>query len=316
MKVNIVSFAVSYSITNADESIALTVQLDARAIPGCCEPETPSPPPSSPPSSHPVEPVTVQPGLTAPLDPAPDTPAPKAPAPKAPATEDPPAEDPTTDNPTTSGPSTSAPVGGLNQPKLSQTDAEAKGQKLLTSKTPSKTFPSYTKNYKLGSDNVYSLSANSRTFLSTPLKENPTAADAKFTQFEVFSQKVPVIKGKKPKIQLPTLRAGYSADGISVEFMDKEMWDGNLKPNKIPTSELLVQGAAQTNSKPTYVYMKKIANSDTTGFIQSALKEKYPDSPASGATGDWTLESTSTDPTEQKWFNTLIVCPHIFLVFN
>jgi hypothetical protein len=94
--------------------------------------------------------------------------------------------------------------------------------------------------------------------------------------------------------------------------MDKNEWDGNEDKNKIPTSELLAQGATQLKSKPTYVYMKKIANRDTAFFIRSALKEKYPESPASGATGDWTLESTATDATEQKWFKTLIVCLHIF----
>jgi hypothetical protein len=128
--------------------------------------------------------VTTQPGITAPPDPAPDTPAPKVPPAKGP-----PAENPTTDHPTNSGPSNSAPAGGLNPPQLSQADAERKGQSLLTSKTPFKEFPSYTKNYRVAPIEEYPLSAPSITFLSKALKENPTALDVKFKEFKVFSKK-------------------------------------------------------------------------------------------------------------------------------
>jgi hypothetical protein len=143
--------------------------------------------------------VTTQPGITAPPDPAPDTPAPKVPPAKGPPAEDPPTknppaenpptENPTTDHPTNSGPSNSAPAGGLNPPQLSQADAERKGQSLLTSKTPFKEFPSYTKNYRVAPIEEYPLSAPSITFLSKALKENPTALDVKFKEFKVFSKK-------------------------------------------------------------------------------------------------------------------------------
>jgi hypothetical protein len=246
----------------------------------------------------------------APENSVPDTPAP---APEDPASKDPPAEDPATNTPTTSGPSNSAPVRGPNTPKLSQTDAEAKGQSLLTGKKSPGTYPPYTEYYTLEPipNQNFRLSGESLNFLSTPLKGTTAVTKgAEFRQFEVKSKNPP-----QTERHLATLRARYSADGITVEWMNTITYDGNEGEQRIPSSNLLAQGATEMHCNPQYVYMKKIANEATVGFIRSALREKYP-TPASGGTGDWNLESTSTDATEQKWFKTLLVCRHMILVCN
>lgn len=253
-------------------------------------------------------PITTQPGLgdppEAPTVPKAPTPKAPAPAPEEPAPagpeEEPPA-DPSLDNPVTSEVTIPASKPGI-PPKLTQPIALAKGQRLLAGKTTLKTFAPYKNNYKTGAKKIDHLTGPSQTFLKFPLSGQPNSVSAEFDQLELFSKKAPP-KGRKT--QLTTLRAGFSPDGISVDFMDKSE-DGTDAANKVPTSALLLQGAAKKKSVPTFVYMKKISNFDTLDFIRYALKDpKDPSGPSE--TGDLTLTNSADNPTQQEWFVTLVV---------
>lgn len=264
------------------------MQLDARGPLGCCgSPEEAAPQSGTEPAQS-EAPVTDQPGLIAPLE------IPLVPVePTEPEVPQAPKPEPITPPKVATPPIADA---------AKQAAAEAKGADLLAGKVPTKSFPPYTASYELKDQKMAHLSKESRAFLEVPLKGNEETMSSAFDQFAFYSKTPP-----KNQPHLPTFRAGFIKTGISVEYMGK-IYDGTKKSNKIPTSELLAQGAKKANSKPTFVYMKKVANPDTKAFIQDALNEK-------GA-NDWTLSSTATEASEQKWFKTLLVCIQVLLIIN
>lgn len=182
----------------------------------------------------------------------------------------------------------------------SQVKAEAQGRIFLVNDDQSRTYAIKEKYYKVKIGKESSgLEQKNRNFLSVPLKEQPALIEALFKEFEVKSVR-PAKTGNG--MHMATFRATYSEDGISISWMGK-VRDGNKAANRVPASGLMAQGALRMGSRPTFVFMKKIKNTETVDVMEAALKEKHPN----GKNGDWSLQRASTDVTEQKWFNTLLV---------
>jgi hypothetical protein len=91
-------------------------------------------------------------------------------------------------------------------------------------------------------------------------------------------------------------------------MLDSMYWDadGNPTAEQYPISELMDIGAHQLQSRPKWIFVKEVANRDTRNILLAGLQAKY----GKGKIADkvWELKSTSTDPTDKKTFDAVMVC--------
>ena len=147
---------------------------------------------------------------------------------------------------------------------------------------------------------AYNLDPKTIEWLMGPLRvQKPALQSMKFTTFSVASK----IKHKQP-VDKSVYKARYSTTGLLVESMYKDV-DANKKADQLPIAELMAQGASLHRSKPSWVFMKKVANADSRNMLLEGLRAKYKTAPLTDKT--WVISRTSTDPVDKKYFADVMV---------